>query len=93
MKKKIPVLVTTQHRGVFFGLANPDLTRERIIELTDCRNCLYWSRDTGGFLGLASHGPTNDCRVGKLAPLPVILHDITSVSHCTPEAAERWKAA
>ena len=88
--ERIPVLVTTAHRGVFFGFASPDETENKAkITLTDCRNCLYWQKEVGGFLGLAATGPSTDCRVGASAK-KVVLHDITSVSHCTAEATAAW---
>lgn len=88
--KDVGVLVTTQHRGVFFGFAdNADLEAKAMLRLQRVRNCLYWHQSVGGFLGLAAVGPNADCRIGKEAP-EVILHDITSVSICTPEAIEKW---
>lgn len=93
MNETIPVLVTTKHRGVFFGYACQNALGGNSVTLTNCRCCLYWSRDIGGFLGLASKGPSVDCRIGTLAPLPVLLHDITSVSHVTEEAETKWTEA
>lgn len=88
--KTIPVLVTTAHRGVFFGHldAEEDET-ERSLVLTDCRNAIYWAGKRG-FLGLASHGPDEGSRIGTAAPR-VLLHDVTSVTHCSAEAAAKWE--
>ena len=86
----IPVVVTTKHRGVFFGYVDPGCVGRRSLSLTRCRNCIQWTADVGGYLGLASHGPTESCRIGRLAPLPVLIHDVTCVAQCTEEAAERW---
>ncbi len=58
-----PVLVTTAHRGVFFGYASD--TSGETIKLRACRNCVRWSRAMKGFIGLASVGPDSDCRIGK----------------------------
>lgn len=93
MNEKIAVLVTTAHRGVFFGYAEPDAIGGKTITLVNCRNCISWSADIGGFLGLASVGPSKSCRIGSLAPLPVLLHDITSVSQVTSMAADAWMKA
>jgi hypothetical protein len=84
-----PVLVTTSFRGVFFGYAS-DTTGET-IELKRARNCIYWSADVKGFLGLATSGPSESCRIGPAAD--VTLRGITSVSEVTPEAVQRWEAA
>ncbi len=83
------VLVTTEHRGVFFGYAT-DTTGE-VINLRAARNCIYWSAENRGFLGLASHGPTKDAKVGPAADLQ--LRKITSVAEVTEEAVKRWEAA
>lgn len=83
------VLVTTTHRGVFFGYATD--TDGAAIQLRAARNCIYWSADNKGFLGLASHGPTSSAKVGPAADLQ--LRDITSVAEVTEEAVKRWEAA
>jgi hypothetical protein len=88
--ERVPVLVTTLHRGVFFGYADPaQVQAKEKITLTQCRNCIHWERVVGGFLGLAATGPSLNCRIGAVAP-EVVLHDITSVSLCTAEAAVAW---
>ena len=83
------VLVTTQHRGVFAGWATD--TTGGTIKLRAARNCLYWSRDVKGFMGLAATGPTADCRIGPAADIEV--RDITLVAQCTSEATEAWESA
>lgn len=83
------VVVTTQHRGVFFGYAT-DVGGE-IINLRAARNCLYWPIENKGFMGLASMGPVRGSRVGPAADIQ--LRNITSVVACTPEAVKAWEAA
>ena len=89
----LPVLVTTEHRGVFFGHLSDDQDRNNkaSLTLTDVRCAIYWS-GIGGFLSLAAVGPTSECRIGTQAPR-VTLHDITSVSDCTEKAAKAWRSA
>lgn len=83
------VIVTTQHRGVFFGYsADVD---GAIIKLRAARNCLSWSTDVKGFMGLAATGPNKNCRVGPAADIS--LRDITSVIECSPDAVQAWEAA
>jgi hypothetical protein len=84
-----PVLVTTAHRGVFFGYA--EVTDGSIIRLRSARNCLYWPREQKGFLGLAATGPVKGTRIGPAADIE--LRDITSVATCTPEAVIAWEKA
>lgn len=81
------VVVTTKHRGVFFGWATD--TDGEIIKLHAARNCLSWPAENHGFMGLASMGPVKGARVGPAADID--LRDITSVIACTPEAIEAWE--
>ena len=84
-----PVIVTTEHKGVFFGYAT-DIDGET-IELKRARLCLYWSADVKGFMGLASGGPTASCRIGPQAD--IVLRKITAVLAVTAEAVKAWEAA
>ncbi len=83
------VIVTTEHRGVFFGYAK-DIDGETIA-LRAARLCVYWSADMRGFMGLASMGPSKDCKIGPAAD--ITLRKITGVVEVTPAAVERWEAA
>jgi hypothetical protein len=88
-KKERAVLVTTAHKGVFFGYAAD--TGGASIALRGARNCVYWSTDVKGFLGLASTGPTKGCRIGPAADIEV--RDITCVAEVTEDAVKAWEAA
>ena len=88
-KKERAVLVTTAHRGVFFGYAVE--TDGAIIKLRAARNCIYWSTDVKGFMGLAATGPTASCKIGPAADIDV--RDITSVVAVTDAATEAWEKA
>lgn len=86
-KKEKAVVVTTSHRGVFFGYATD--TSGESITLKQARNCIYW-RGIKGFIALAESGPTKECRVGPPAN-SMEIRDITSVIECTPAAAKEWE--
>ena len=90
-RKKVEraVLVTTAHKGVFFGYATE--TGGAVIKLRAARNCIYWPTENKGFLGLASTGPIGNARVGPAADIE--LRDITCVAECTPAAVENWEKA
>lgn len=90
MKNK-PVLVTTEFRGVFFGHVKDERKLPDEITLTDVRNCIYWSSDVGGFLGLASNGPTSGCKIGAKVP-ELRLFKVTSVTPVSDEAAKKWNS-
>ena len=83
------VMVTTSHRGVFFGYASK--TDGAIIKLRRARNCIYWGSDNKGFLGLASMGPTSTAKIGPAADIE--LRDITCVAECSEEATKAWELA
>lgn len=83
------VLVTTEHRGVFAGYAKN--TTGDVIQLRAARNCVYWSSDVRGFLGLASDGPNKNCKIGPAADIE--LRKITAVAEVTPKAQAKWEAA
>jgi len=92
------VLVTTEHRGVFYGwTADPE--DATTVRLTDVRNCLYWSSKTGGFLGLAEVGPVdatvsgNGSRIGAFCKGPVTLQKVTCVAGVTASAVKVWETA
>ncbi len=84
-----PVLVTTQHRGVFFGYATE--TDGESIKLRSARNCVYWTSDVKGFLGLAATGPSKGCKIGPAADIE--LRDITCVAECSVAATQAWETA
>jgi hypothetical protein len=87
MNKK-PLVVTTAHKGVFFGYGKP--TENKTIRLEQAQMCVYWSSDIHGVVGLASSGPSDSCKIGPPAPA-ITLHDVTSVMEASKEAESAWK--
>lgn len=83
------VLVTTTHRGVFFGYARD--TDGATIKMRAARNCVYWTSDVKGFLGLAATGPSKGCKIGPAADIE--LRDITCVAECSVAATQAWETA
>ena len=89
MKKA--VLVTTEFKGVFFGYVKNDKKLPDEITLTNVRNCMYWSADCKGFLGLASNGPTSNCKIGMKVS-QITLYKVTSISPVSDKAVEKWES-
>lgn len=85
-----PVLVTTLHRGVFFGFTSAKQGAE-IVKLERCRNVLQWTAESKGFLGLAANGPKQGARLGPAA-LSVELRNVTSVTGMTPAAGATFES-
>jgi hypothetical protein len=85
------VVVTTAHRGVFFGhLADRGDRYVKTLTLTDAQMCVHWSADVQGVLGLAATGPTQGCKVTRPVPR-ITLQDVTAVLDATPEAVKLWQ--
>ena len=86
------VLVTTQHRGVFFGYveADADLTA-RTLSLKRARMAIRFGT-TRGVAELADSGPTDRSKIGSRADVPA-LQDVTCVWAVTDEARDAWEAA
>ena len=87
--KERAVIVTTSHRGVFFGYATE--TGGETIALRAARLCVYWSSDLRGFMGLASNGPNKSCKIGPAADIE--LRDITAVVEVSAKAVDQWEKA
>ena len=85
-----PVLVTTNKRGVFFGYAN-DTSGDPIV-LLNARNCIYWHKSIGGFAGLATVGPNDQCKIGAQVG-QIELRGICSVSEVDSDAVKAWEKA
>jgi len=84
-----PVVVTTAHRGVFFGYTLD--TTGKTITLKRARMCVYWSKILKGVVGLASQGPNSECRISDAADME--LRDVTAVLDVTAKAVEAWERA
>lgn len=82
------LVVTTIHKGVFFGYGTP--TTEKTIELEQARMCVYWSSEMHGVMGLASTGPNKGCRIGPAVP-KLTLQDVTSIMEASEQAVTAWE--
>jgi hypothetical protein len=87
-----PVLVTTQHRGVFAGLISEDQdVSARSMPLHQAKMAIYWGT-TRGVMELAHTGPNGRTKVSLPADIPM-LNDITAIFNITPEAWAKWQDA
>ena len=83
-----PVIVTTEHRGVFFGYATD--TSGDTIKLKRARMAIYWNTKRGLF-ELAEVGPNSGSKISARADIEV--RKITSVMEVATEAVAKWEAA
>jgi hypothetical protein len=85
---KQALVVTTSHKGVFFGYG--EATTDKTIRLEQCRMCIYWSSETKGVVGLASDGPAKGSRISPATPA-ITIQDVTSCMEASPEAVKAWE--
>ena len=92
--KPQPVVVTTEHRGVFFGFHRGEISLHpadsNSVTLTNAQMCVYWHEEVKGVLGLAATGPTRRCKVTPAVP-SITLTGVTSVMAATIEAVTAWQ--
>lgn len=89
-KSETAVIVTTEHRGVFFGYINGQGVKDGNITIKRARCAIFWAASVKGFMGLAATGPNKECRIGPAVPSFTCMK-VTSVIECTPEAAKAWE--
>lgn len=92
MKNKIPVLITTDttKRGVFMGFIDPKDSGLENITAEEIRMAVYWHSDVRGVLGLASKGPSSNCKISPAVPKGLI-KGVTAVMEITDEALKAWR--
>jgi hypothetical protein len=83
-----PVLVCTEHKGVFFGYAG-DTTGDT-IKLRSARMAIYFGT-TRGVMELCETGPTTKSKISARADIEV--RKVSAVMEVTPEATAAWEAA
>lgn len=90
---KIPVLITTDStkKGVFMGFIDEKDSNKETLEAEEVRMAIYWSTDVKGVIGLASNGPTKNCRISPAAP-KAILKGVTAVLQLTEKAVKAWRS-
>lgn len=85
--EKRPVIICTEHRGVFFGYASE--TSGDTINLADARMAIAFGT-TKGVMQLAETGPTEHSKISAKADIEV--RKVTAVFEVSPEAKVKWDA-
>lgn len=84
------VIVTTEHRGVFYGsLASYD-GKDRVAQLDDALMVIQFGT-TRGLLQLAATGPTTSSNLSDTAP-SMRLEKCVSIIDVSKEAEAAWAA-
>lgn len=81
-----PVIVCTEHRGVFYGHAGD--TSGTTIHLIGARMAIAFGT-TRGVMELAETGPTGRSKISARADIDV--RKVTAVFEVTPSAAKAWE--
>lgn len=87
-KKERPVIICTEHRGVFFGYAAD--TKGDTIHLRGARMAIYFGT-TKGVMELAETGPTSKSKISARADIE--LRKVTAVFEVAADAVKKWEAA
>lgn len=85
--KPRPVIICTEHRGVFYGLATD--TTGPTVHLKGARMAIKWGT-TRGVMELAETGPTPSSKISARADIEA--RKVTAVFEVTPAAAAKWEA-
>ncbi len=72
------------------GFINPADADKETLEVEEVRMAVYWSADVRGVIGLASNGPSKECRISPAAKKAVI-KGVTAVLELTDEAVKAWR--
>lgn len=88
----LPIIICAG-RLVYYGKVpeDQDLTATT-MKIYGARNCIRWSRTIGGVGGLAATGPNEHCLIGASVPWQIV-HNISVVRGCSPEAEKAWEEA
>lgn len=86
--KDRPVIICTEHRGVFFGYA-ADTTGDR-VSLRSARMAIYFGTERG-VMQLAETGPTTKSKISARADIEV--RKITAIFEVAPSAVDAWEKA
>lgn len=84
-----PVIVCTEHRGVFFGYTDAPSGADP-IHLKNARMAIYWGTERG-VMQLAETGPTSKSKISSRADIEV--RKVSAVFEVAPAAAEAWARA
>ena len=82
-----PVIICTQHRGVFFGYAQ-DTSGDQ-VHLRAARMAIYWGTSRG-VMELAETGPTAKSKISARADID--LRNVTAVFEVSDKATKAWEA-
>lgn len=84
------VLITTEHRGVFFGQVDEDadLSGPVIKDIKNAIMAIRWGTENG-VMQLANTGPTKSSKLSEPADIES-LQAVTAVFIVKPEAEAQW---
>jgi hypothetical protein len=87
-RQERPVIVCTEHRGVFFGYTSD--SSGDTINLRGARMAIYFGTQNG-VMQLAETGPTSSSKISARADIEV--RKVTAIFEVTATAAAAWEKA
>jgi hypothetical protein len=96
-KKAKQVVVIARAPGsnwarILYGTLVSSNVAQGTATLSGVRQCLYYSKETGGEAGLAAIGPQPGSRVSLKATGAMEIAGVGLVAECSPEAQKVWEA-
>ena len=88
-KKERAVIVTTSHRGTFYGMTYDSIENADMFRLRNARCVIRWGT-TGGFNELAATGPTGSTKASPMADMEI--NAVTCVLDVSEIAKAKWDA-
>ena len=94
-KKQVVVFARAPNSNwarILYGTLVASDTAKGTATLTDVRQCLYYSKETGGETGLAAIGPQSGSRVSPKASGSMQIAGVGLVAECSAAAAMAWES-
>jgi len=92
-KKKVVVIARPPNSNwarIVFGTLEESSLKDGTATLSGARQCIYYSKETGGELGLAAIGPQAGSSVSPVLPGNVVLTGVGAVMDCSAAAITAW---
>lgn len=88
LKAGDPIVVATREKSIFFGYF---VSRDGVTRLTlrGARQCVYYSRETHGYAGLAARGPMHGSRIGPAVEIEI--GNVVHIIRASESAVRQWE--
>lgn len=77
---------------ILYGVLKSVDTKAGTATLERTRQCLYYSKETGGEVGLAAIGPQAGSRLSPMAPGELVVFGVGQIAECSASAIAAWES-